>query len=114
MTVGPIRDKADNQLEPSSSFVTCGAPDADSMKARTLSPRQAEYTTATDSLCLDQMRVFSAYLWEESIYDWLALIFFRLLHFTVPGTANVITPRRATHWQIRKLPDSFVSLIRTA
>ena len=38
------------------------------MKARTLSPRQAEYTTATDSLCLDQMRVFSAYLWEESIY----------------------------------------------
>lgn len=51
---------------------------------------------------------------QVGLNDWLALIFFRLLHFTVPGTANVITPRRATHWQIRKLPDSFVSLIRTA
>ncbi len=43
------------------------------MKARTLSPLQAEYTTATDSLCLDLMPVFSAYLWEESIYAWLGI-----------------------------------------
>jgi len=69
VTVGPVRNKAGNKGEASSSLRTFGIPDADSMKARTPeSPNRPDIRLQPNLNAFDQLLVSSAWLREESIY----------------------------------------------
>ena len=78
MTVGPARDKADNNAARQRAVVANGIPGAKSMKARTQVHQQAGYTTATDLRAPIRCPLHLS-LREESIYALLGVMLAQLL-----------------------------------